>query len=31
MQKEKGDENFIADGLSFDEMKRIKIDEYLSN
>ena len=27
MQKEKGDENFIADGLSFDEMKRIIDDE----
>ena len=27
MQKEKGDENFIADGLSFDEMKQIIDDE----
>ena len=27
MQKEKGDENFIADGLSFDEMKKIIDDE----
>lgn len=27
MQKEKGDENFIVDGLSFDEMKRIIDDE----
>lgn len=23
MQNEKGDENFIADGLSFDEMKKL--------
>ena len=27
MQNEKGDENFIADGLSFDEMKKIIDDE----
>ena len=27
MQNEKGDENFIADGLSFEEMKRIIDDE----
>ena len=27
MQKKKGDENFIADGLSFDEMKQIIDDE----